>query len=171
MKKLLSICFLVISVVFISGCTIDDLANEHARKSGMAIEVISEAELKERELINTGETNIIYPPGEIPESLKISNFEKLYVVDIVKKENTFQFNVRNWDEEMATIHSADVVVNVEFTNNPGHFEEYTIKAIPEGQVATIPAKQKAPFYANLQDNPELLYKFIKSYEVIQLKFE
>ncbi|MCK4891223.1 MAG: hypothetical protein KAS78_01010 [Candidatus Pacebacteria bacterium] len=152
---------------------LDDLANEQALKSGMAIEVVSEEELKARELVNTGETNTVYSPGTMPESLKVSNFENLYIVDleILRDKNEFRFNVRNWGDGMVTLNGVDAIINVELSNNLGVFKEYVVEIIPSGESCTIPAKQKAPLHGSVHDNPELFYSFIESYEIVQINFK
>lgn len=155
---------------------LDDLANEQAIKSGMAVEQIDREDIKIRELAKwTGEeTNTEFTPGEIPDTLKVSGFENLYVVGIHKQgtqDFDFRFEIENLGDEWVTFNSVEAVISAEFINNPGVFNEYTVVIYPSEEETTLRPWATCTAGANINDNPEIYRNFVKSYEVVKINFE
>lgn len=154
---------------------LDDLANEQARKSGMAVEQIDREDIKIRELAKwTGEgTNAEFAPGEIPDTLKVSGFENLYVVGIHKQgtqDLDLRFEIENLGNEKVTFNGVEAIISAEFINNPGVFKEYTVVFYPQGEKITLRGWATCTAGANINENPEIYKNFVKSYEVVKINF-
>lgn len=143
--------------------------------SGLAIEQIDREDYVARELEGwTGEEiNTKFSPGEIPETLKVSGFQNLYVTGITKggpRGLDLRFEIQNLGEELVTFNGVEAVISVEFVNNPGVVNEYTVELIPQEEQVVMRSYASRSAGANIKTHPELYGKFIENYEVVKIIF-
>lgn len=184
---------LVASIIFVGYVLItspainnyvDDKKNKLlSPKSGAFIEEINKEDFVNRELEkwDGGETNTKFSRGEIPNALKVSGFENLYITEISKggpRGEEIEFNLRNLGEETIVISIVQAIVSVEFANNKGVFEEYKVDFFPQGEEKSLRAYAIVPARMNIESEPEnspyknpLLGTFIESYEIVKFNIE
>jgi len=149
--------------------------------SAPALETISSEEFVAREKVNWSghETNTRFPLGEMPEMLKVSGFENMYITNIKKVDDAvIEFNMANLGEGTLTYSILEATISVEFFNNPGKFDDYTVYFLNPGEQTTLRAYVIRPVRLNIKDKPmemkeenPLLWKHIKSYEIVKFKVE
>ncbi|MCK4891757.1 MAG: hypothetical protein KAS78_03760 [Candidatus Pacebacteria bacterium] len=117
------------------------------------------------------ETDKQFSSGEMPEMLKVSNFSNLYLeIDIGGTRGLdIELNIINIGADAIILDSIAVIVNVEFTNNPGEFKEYKINILPEGETI-FKGYSKSPITTNIKKS-DLFGTSIKSFYIMEVKVE
>ncbi|NOQ68096.1 hypothetical protein GQ568_01490 [Patescibacteria group bacterium] len=117
------------------------------------------------------ETDEKFSSGEMPEMLKISGFNDLYIGITMGGAQGYdiELNIINTGEKAIMLDSITVITNVEFTNNPGKFEEYEVNILPEGG-SSFKGYSRMKITKNIKES-DLFGTFIESFYVAEVKIK
>ena len=163
MSVLVLLFILAVAVYFVAtSWTVNDTS------SGPTVKQIDNFVARETASWTGEETDEKFPSGEMPEMLKISGFNDLYIGITTGGPQGYdiELNIINTGEKAIMLNSITVITNVEFTNNPGKFEEYEVNILPEAN--SFKGYSRMKITKNIKES-DLFGTFIESFYVTEVR--